>query len=375
MATRLSLTSSATKKGAIFLGVAIVVFIIARLLFGVAVTVLTPPKPSPTPYINAKFQVLPPLSLPDSVVKSEGKNIILDTITGDIPVSTGSAVVYKINTTTRPDLNFGQKSKQIASQFQFVNTDPTKVGGTTYLFQDPQDINRQLDLDYLYYNYKFNFVNPSSYVSIEKGNTIPIERATSLSLESLKNTRNDIKTTEINEKNQNALTTNGQYIFLDPVTQQTQAATTIQSANITSININRQPINSIPIIGPSTTKSNINFSYTGLTSSGQFQVSHRLLEANVTYWNYSPSTEAVYLLQSASDAFNNDLLQGKGYILNKTQDGDEYHVRKVYLAYYEPPTVQEYLIPVWVYEGDKTDDAKFLFRAIVPAIAKGFIQE
>jgi hypothetical protein len=373
MATKLKAVSEATKKGAVFLAVGLVVFLVLRFMFNFAVIVFTPPKPTPSPYINPKFSMLPKLAFPETVTSSKDKRITLETVSGTIPVSTGSAVVYEFVQSPVPDLDFGEKSKKIAANFGIINTDPVKFGDNKYLFVDSQDSSKQFELDYIYYNYHLKYLNPSSYIAIEKGNTIPIERAKQLVYEYLEGTRVDIMKNETRELISSSMF--GSFNFFDPVKQETQPVPNIQAANITTINIIRRPIGPLPVIGASTTQANMNFSFTGITASGQFQSQFRILENNLTYWNIIPSTEAVYLIRPADSAFYDDLLKGNGYILNKVESGDEFLVRTVYLAYYEPPTLQKYMIPVWVFEGDKRTDSKFLFRAVVPAIAKGYITE
>jgi hypothetical protein len=372
MATRLKSVSEMTKKGAVFFGIAVVIFLVLRVMFQTAVRVLTPPPPTPSPYINPEFGVLPKLSFPDTVSTSQGKSINLETVSGTIQESTGSAVVYEINQAPVPDLEFGLKAKQLATNYGINNVDPLKTNDNHYIFQDPLDTNKQLDIDYVYFNYKLNYQNPASYIAIEKGNTPSIDNAKNQTLQYLGQTRKDITVDEIQTVRNPSLA--GVYNLFDPITQQTSLVQTQQTANITNINFYRKPISGTPIVGPSTTRSLINFAFTGITASGQSQTQIRVLEANVIYWTINPSGSAVYLVRTANEAFT-DLTQGRGYILNETSPGDEYLVRKSYLAYYEPPTIQKYLLPIWVFEGDKRSDANFTFRAVVPAVAKGYIEE
>jgi len=51
----------------------------------------------------------------------------------------------------------------------------------------------------------------------------------------------------------------------------------------------------------------------------------------------------------------NELQQGKGYIANFGQQGDngQITIRKVYLAYYDTEVPQTYLQPIYIFEGDK----------------------
>lgn len=168
------------------------------------------------------------------------------------------------------------------------------------------------------------------------------------------------------------------FYYVEPATGNKKEVPTPPQANLTVLNFNRPPIQGVPVIGPSTTESLIHFVYTGRTASGGGDNQYRMLQAKINYWSLSTTTtpNATYALRSPAVAWN-ELLAGKGYVLSQSQPQEEINIRKIYMAYFEPEKFNDtspafYLQPVWVFEGDKTSDTSFLFRAVVPAVSEGY---
>lgn len=93
--------------------------------------------------------------------------------------------------------------------------------------------------------------------------------------------------------------------------------------------------------------------------------------AEIHYQNFSISWQkpATYPFRNINEAWT-QLLAGKGYIANLgNNSGGNVVVRKVYLAYYDSRQSQDYLQPVFVFEGDKD------FFAYIPAITENWLVE
>ncbi len=371
----LTSTADATKKGAIILGIAIIAFIALRYTFRAAYTLCcVRPTPTPTPYINPTYGVLSAPALPAGTTTSAGKKFILETIDGTIPEGTGSATVYEV-VKKSPELDYQVSSVKLAGILGFPNVNPVKNTDRTFLFQDPTDPNKKLEVDFTYYNLHYSYDNLAAYVSLERGATPTIDKAKRNAVSYLGQARPELR------QQKNILETetapHGSYIYLDPTLQTSAPVASQLQANLTKVDIPRLPINGIPIISPYTTKSLINFTYTGITrsdNSKDFQ--DRLVNAEITFWpiNTRPVVLGVYPTRSTKTAWEM-LNNGKATILSPSNPGDEYNIRSIYLAYYEPPTFQENIQPVWVFEGDKVSDSSFLFRAFVPAVQEGYINQ
>lgn len=93
--------------------------------------------------------------------------------------------------------------------------------------------------------------------------------------------------------------------------------------------------------------------------------------AEIHYQNFPISLQkpATYPFRDINEAWT-QLLAGKGYIANLGNNSSgNIVVRKVYLAYYDSRQSQDYLQPIFVFEGDKD------FFAYVPAITESWLVE
>ncbi len=375
MASRLTTTADATKKGAIFLGIGIIAFFVLRFTLTAAYNACcVRPTPTPTPYINPAYGVLEAPLLVDGTTTSAGKKFVLETIDGNIPEGTSSAMVYEVEKKSA-ELDYQQQSLSLAENLGFRGARPVKNTDRTFLFTDQNDPNRKIEIDFIYYNMNYSYDNLAAYVSLERSITPTIERAKQDALNFVSNARPDLRNTRgILELETPA---KGNFVYFDPTTQITTPVASQLQANLTKVNIPRMPIYDIPFISPYINKSLINFTFTGVTTSANSRdFQNRMLSAEIVYWpiNNSPNVLGVYPTRSTQRAW--ELLnQGKAIVLSPSNPGDEYNIRKIYLAYYEPPTYQPYIQPVWVFEGDKPTDSNFLFRAFVPAVQEGYVKE
>jgi hypothetical protein len=90
-----------------------------------------------------------------------------------------------------------------------------------------------------------------------------------------------------------------------------------------------------------------------------------VVQANYQYSKTLDNDFATYPLKSIVSAWN-ELTGGGGYIAKRA--GSNVTVRKAYLAYYESNDPQDFLQPVFVFEGDGG------FMGYVQAVDQGFVQ-
>jgi hypothetical protein len=372
MASRLTSISDVTKKGFITLVVVIILFFVGKYTLEAGYRACcVRPTPTPTPYMNPLFGQLDLPMVPETVRSSANLTLHLETIDGNLPPSTDSAMVYEV-IKKNPELNYAEKSQNIANQLGFTNIKATLTSTQNYFWQSPTDPNMKLDVDFIYYMINFRYDNTNSYVAIQPGSTPTIENVTNAGYSLMSSLREDIHKMSNWDKQ---FETFGTYLYIDPTTGQQQEVRNHQQANVTQINFTRAPVNGYPIIDPSTKTALINFTYTGIPlSADPSNFKDRLLKAELKFWflNLNPRIPAVYALRTTEQAWQ-DLQSGKGYVLSEITPGDEYNVRKVYLAYYNPPIYSPVMQPVWVFEGDKVSDTNFLFRAFVPAVIESMI--
>lgn len=91
----------------------------------------------------------------------------------------------------------------------------------------------------------------------------------------------------------------------------------------------------------------------------------RWLKLKYTFWQIDKNSFATYPIKGADKAFS-ELKQGGAYVLLETKK-QQVSITSVYLGYLLTEKYQPYLIPYFVFEGDR-------FAAIVPAILEEYIQ-
>lgn len=133
--------------------------------------------------------------------------------------------------------------------------------------------------------------------------------------------------------------------------------TAYSDADFLMVNLFRANLDELKVLPPNPKKSLIFFLFSGSRIKEK-----RIVEIE---YNYSPIEReifATYPLKPISEAWD-DLQKGKGYIANLGENPEgKIVVRRIYLAYYETKEPQQYLQPIYVFEGDKN------FLAYVAAI-------
>ncbi len=76
-----------------------------------------------------------------------------------------------------------------------------------------------------------------------------------------------------------------------------------------------------------------------------------IVKAQIAYFERSKDQVGIYPLRTSDQAFE-DLKTGKGLVISSSQPDGEVKIKKVFLAYYDPDTYQEYMQPVYVFLGE-----------------------
>ena len=77
-----------------------------------------------------------------------------------------------------------------------------------------------------------------------------------------------------------------------------------------------------------------------------------ILEANYTFWPIAFDDYGTYPLKSTQEAWQ-ELIDGTGYVIKQgNNDPEKIVIRNVYLAYFDSKEEQNYLQPIFVFEGD-----------------------
>ena len=138
------------------------------------------------------------------------------------------------------------------------------------------------------------------------------------------------------------------------------SVTSLSEANFLRVDIFRADKDELPFVATDGLRSPVNLTFSGVTDRNK-----RIIELNYQYSRILDEDFATYPLKT-SDAAWAELQQGGGFISQKA--GDEVVIREVYMAYYESSEPQQFLQPVFTFEGDNG------FVAFVPAIDPAFQQ-
>ncbi len=374
MSTQLSQLSYGIRQYGIFVIFGLVGVVLIYNLGRYSYEACCTKKASPSPIVNVTFGVLENLQFAQKPTLSSGVTFNLETVDGQIPKeATKTAYVYPIPQ-KGAGLDYAQRAKAAADNAGLEGAQQEQNSDTTFLFINPADQNQRMTFHYVYDNIEYKYENLTSYVSLEIGSSPTAKDAENLAKTFINTVRPDILRS--NRKILDTMMIRPSYTYVQPASGEQQEVSTQPQANITILNMTRPPLNGTPLISSSTEDSLIKFAYTGITSSGSSnpnQKQYRLLYGKIIFWPIDEEPgklpiqdQGIYPLKPTLQAWQ-ELQAGKGYILNAVNQGDNFNVRKVYMAYFEPEIPAKYIQPVWVFEGDKVDDSKFLFRAIVPA--------
>ncbi len=99
--------------------------------------------------------------------------------------------------------------------------------------------------------------------------------------------------------------------------------------------------------------------------SGSKTEAKRIIEVNFKDINIDRESYSTYPIKTSEEAINS--LKTGNYWTAKDVENKNVVIRKMYLAYFEPTTLTNYLQPIFVFEGDNN------FVAYVPAISSDYI--
>ncbi len=131
----------------------------------------------------------------------------------------------------------------------------------------------------------------------------------------------------------------------------------LSEANLVRVNLFRKNYNNLPAVTANPQRANVWFLVSGDRSRDKQIIGGE--------FHYSPVNEeqwATYPLKTSQQAFE-ALKASEGYIASLGQNTDgKVTIRKIYLAYFDPPAQAQFYQPVFVFVGDRG------FVAYVPAV-------
>lgn len=332
------------KWGAIILASLFALFFIFKFLVYVKNIFFPTPPPKPT----VLYGKLPAIFFPQSITNENFKYSV-NTISGELPVFQAIAKVYTMSFNT-PDLLALQRAQRMVSVLGF-NSTPTELQNNLYEWFSNDKSQKIIRMD----TTSNDFVLSGSLTSdpfVVSGVNLPDQQGAI-------------------DMVQGALKAMGlMYDDIDPIKSKAVIlkmennkfvqANSISEAKFTRVDLFQKDVDGLPVYYENADKSVMNFLVTG-GNSGQ------ILWGNFTH--QSPTLDfSTYPLKTTDQAYK-DLTSGKAYIANYYGTSQNIQINNMFLAYYIGSSIQSYLMPIFVFQGNNG------FYAYVPAITDGWISK
>lgn len=343
MAT-LTETAYFTRRTIKYGSVGLVVFLILYFAWGIGSTYWRKIHPSPPPPPTVSFGKLSALSFP----KKENLpsfSYRLETIEGTTPklASVGRVYFMPKPAATLLGLDF---AREMAKKIGFLG-EPTKVSDRVFRFLG-QNTNTILEMDIISQKFSlfYDFQNDQSILAEKK---LPSDE------QAVMEAKNFLRQAELLPQDLEEGQAKVSYFrFVAP---NLMPALSLSEADFVRVDLFRVNLDDWKILPPNPAEAQVSFLFSGSRELGK-----RITRVDYNSRPISFDNPATYPLKTSQAAWQ-ELGEGKGYIasLGNNQDG-RITVRKIYLAYYEPDTIQDFLQPIFVFEGDNN------FVAYVPAV-------
>jgi hypothetical protein len=142
-----------------------------------------------------------------------------------------------------------------------------------------------------------------------------------------------------------------------------KSVSSLSEANIVKIDFFRKELTEdIKVVS-----SQVNSASVSVLVSGSQAEGRKVVEVTYKYANVDRELFSTYPIKTAEEAF--EQLKAGNYWPVSDVDNSSVTIREMYLAYFEPVTLTNYLQPVYVFEGD----GKFV--AYVPAVTEKYIKQ
>ncbi len=336
-----SLTKNILKWGGIGLGVLMVLILLFRGGKLVANS-LFPKKPIPP---KAAFGKLPAIIFPESVT-DQSFTYSLDTVTGSVDSFADRANVYKTIPPVPTLLDLKTTRNYVASAG--FNSSETIITDTQYSWRDSQQIDRLLTINIVSKDFTIssNYLNYPDLTPIGEVDPADAIEKTTEFLKKISLYPMDFDPSKIATQ---LLTLQGNTLF---------ASTSLSTAQLVRVDLFQNDVNKFPIMYSHPPYSSMHFLIGG-HNSGQ------ILDANFSHQQIGKENTA-YPIISGETAYTM-LKDGKAYIASYYGDNSDITIKSIYLAYFMSDKKQDYLMPIYVFEG------KDGFFAYISAVTSDWI--
>lgn len=336
-----------TRKGIKYSAIGFVVIILAPVILGGIKKLYLILRPPPPPPPTVRYGKLSALKFPggNSDYKPEYR---LETKERGLPKLPVVAKAYLVDVNKSRLLEL-DRIKNKAKILGFVN-DPIKIDDSTYKFVHPS-LAATLTANVIYnsYVYKYDWTTDQSLYS---GQNPPNPDQAFLEAKGFFQGLG-ILSTDLSEGTPKTTFYSAQPPEMVP-------SRSLSEANFVRMDLFRSELDKMPFVTPKAQVSPVYIIFSGINDR-----SKRVIEAGYSYSKTIEGEFSTYPLRGVDEAWQ-ELQKGNGYVA--AASSQIVTVRNVYLAYFESELPQEFIQPVYVFEGDGG------YVGYVPAISSAYLQ-
>jgi hypothetical protein len=328
-------------------GLVIGLFTFAYIFTGMAIKAYIAAHPPYKPP-DVKFGLLPKIVFPDKAFQK--KNFVAELPSDTFPKFKDQAKVYVIARPNSTFLALEQDTKS-AKEMGFV-TKPTELRYGVYEFSN-NTLNQKLTMNVLDGSFQLKYPYETDQMLLNPAAMPTINDATTMAKQYLES--GGKYPSDIDEKNKKV---SYWKIGFDGL----KAVTSLSEANVIRIDFFRNPLEEdVKIVAPDINSASVSVLVSGAQVEGK-----KIVEVNYKYANIDRELFSTYPIKTSEEAWA-ELKSGNYWPASDTESGSV-TIRSMYLAYFEPVTLTNYLQPIYVFEGDKN------FVAYVPAVTDKYIK-
>jgi len=296
---------------------------------------------------NIEYGILPKITFLEQ--KTEPKIFTLELPNDEIPTFSDQARVYIIY---RPNTTFLalEEDKKTAASFGFEGK-PVEIKPGIYEFRDDV-LNKILTVNVLDGDFKMRYPYLSDQLLLVSEDLPAKDKAIEIASGFLSK----------GNKLTNDLKSGGKRVTYWKIQDGAIKATESQSqANAVRVDLFREDLNNFRLLSSNYDKTSVS-----ILISGSRTEARKIIEFNFKDLNIERESRGTYPIKTAQEAINS--LNSGNYWTAVDVENKAVIIRRMYLAYYEPNALTNYLQPIYVFEGDNG------FVAYIPAIKSEYFK-
>ncbi len=303
-----------------------------------------PPYQAPT----VRYGLLPKVIFPEK--EFERKSFVQEMPNDSLPNFSDQAKVYVVY---RPQSRFMALEEDVKTAKSLgFDGDPVEINPGLYRFKN-DNLNKILTMNVLDGSFELEYPYMSDQMLLKPsrmfGESDAISSATNF-LRSGGKISDDIAEGE------------KQVTFLKIEMGSVKEVSSISEANLIRVDFYRSEVENKPILSANHNSANISVLVSGSDVAGK-----KIVGTSYKYAPVDKESYSTYPIKTSKQAWEE--LKGGNYWPAKDVSGKSVTIRRMYLAYFEPVTLTNYMQPIYVFEGDGG------FIAYVTAVTDNYIQD